>query len=118
MYDIDEKQDRNDIAASLDTGSPGSYEKYDAPPTPARQRIRRHFGLEIRDVNVDIVLLLCWFMTGLLDSTIYNGMRALAFSTHNGSCSLIFVCFVAAYRTFVSMQTGKSIERISQVSLG
>ncbi|KAI4148963.1 MAG: hypothetical protein L6R39_002636 [Caloplaca ligustica] len=47
-------------------------------------RWRRHFSVKVSNRNTDHVLLLCWFTTGLLDSTIFN-----------------------AYRTFVSMQTGK-----------
>ncbi|KAL8707391.1 MAG: hypothetical protein Q9220_007583 [cf. Caloplaca sp. 1 TL-2023] len=52
---------------------------------PTANRWRRHFGTKIENHNSDHILLLCWFTTGLLDSTIFN-----------------------AYRTFVSMQTGAS----------
>ncbi|KAL8948924.1 MAG: hypothetical protein Q9222_004928 [Ikaeria aurantiellina] len=51
---------------------------------PTASRWRRHFQTTIENRNSDHILLLCWFTTGLLDSTIFN-----------------------AYRTFVSMQTGK-----------
>ena len=36
-------------------------------------RIRRHFQDEVSSEWYDIVLLLCWFTTGFLDSTIFNG---------------------------------------------
>lgn len=53
---------------------------------PPRRRLRQHFSAKLKNNNTDYILLLCWFTTGLLDSTIFN-----------------------AYRTFVSMQTGNSL---------
>lgn len=52
---------------------------------PRGRHLSLYFQSALDNRNVDHVLLLCWFTTGLLDSTIFN-----------------------AYRTFVSMQTGRS----------
>ncbi|KAG8527345.1 uncharacterized protein KY384_007497 [Bacidia gigantensis] len=48
--------------------------------------LSRHFSAELSTRGSDIILLLCWFTTGFLDSTIFQ-----------------------AYRTFVSMQTGNTV---------
>lgn len=43
------------------------------PATPS-SRLRRHFQHDVQTEWADILLLLCWFTTGFLDSTIFNGM--------------------------------------------
>ena len=79
------------VAASLNKEMDGGLE---IPPAecPARvpekepgrtQRLRQHFAAEITTNHADILLLTCCFISGLVDSTVYN-----------------------AYGTFVSMQTG------------
>ena len=47
-----------------------------APPVSI-SRVRRHFQDDIRTEWTDILLLFCWFTTGFLDSTIFNGMLQL-----------------------------------------
>ena len=44
-----------------------------APPVTI-SRVRRHFQDDIRTEWTDMLLLFCWFTTGFLDSTIFNGM--------------------------------------------
>ncbi|KAI4276638.1 MAG: hypothetical protein L6R35_006203, partial [Caloplaca aegaea] len=51
---------------------------------PPKGLLKRYLSSNISSRKTEYVLLLCWFTTGLLDSTIFN-----------------------AYSTFVSMQTGK-----------
>ncbi|MDI1491561.1 MAG: hypothetical protein OHK93_002770 [Ramalina farinacea] len=56
-------------------------------PRSIVSRVRSHFDSEVpTTVGTDVLILLCWFTTGFLDSTIYQ-----------------------AYRTFVSMQTGNTV---------
>ncbi|KAG7002041.1 hypothetical protein G7Y79_00029g063370 [Physcia stellaris] len=52
----------------------------------SKSRIRRHFQDDVSKDWTDVLLLLCWFTTGFLDSTIFK-----------------------AYGTFVSMQTGNTV---------
>ncbi len=69
-------------------GYPTDLESFSPAATIVEQpqsRLRRHFASKVNYHHTDYVLLLCWFTTGVLDSTIFN-----------------------AYRTFVSMQTGQS----------
>ncbi|KAL8686018.1 MAG: hypothetical protein Q9218_007401 [Villophora microphyllina] len=56
------------------------------PTPPTARRIRAHFNASITTNHADILMLSCCFISGLVDSTIYN-----------------------AYGTFVSMQTGNTI---------
>ncbi|KAI4168753.1 MAG: hypothetical protein LQ348_007441 [Seirophora lacunosa] len=53
---------------------------------PRRGSVTRYFNSNLSSRNTEHILLLCWFITGLIDSTIFN-----------------------AYRTFVSMQTGNTM---------
>ncbi|KAL8644706.1 MAG: hypothetical protein Q9210_007117 [Variospora velana] len=53
---------------------------------PPKGLLRRYLSSNISSRKTEYVLLLCWFTTGLLDSTIFN-----------------------AYSTFVSMQTGNTM---------
>lgn len=70
-----ELQLSSELSESLDASTPASYEKGDAASIPSsRELVSRYFRTEIRKTNVDVVVLLCWFMTGLLDGTIFNGM--------------------------------------------
>ncbi len=74
MFDMDDKQLCNELPESLDASTPASYEKDDAASISGREFMSQYFGTEIRKTNVDVVVLLCWFVTGLLDGTIFNGM--------------------------------------------
>ena len=74
MFDMDDKQLRNDFSESLDASTPASYEKDDAASISSREIVSQYFGTKIRNSNVDIVVLLCCFVTGLLDGTVFNGM--------------------------------------------
>lgn len=74
MFDMDDKQLRKDLPESLNASTPPSYEKDDAASISNRELVSQHFRAEIQKTNVDIVVLLCWFVTGLLDGTIFNGM--------------------------------------------
>ncbi|KAF6228693.1 hypothetical protein HO173_011712 [Letharia columbiana] len=53
---------------------------------PASDRLRSHLRQEVNTDHADLIMLTCSFISGLVDSTIYN-----------------------AYGTFVSMQTGNTI---------
>ena len=53
---------------------------------PASDRLRSHLRQEVNTDHADLIMLTCCFISGLVDSTIYN-----------------------AYGTFVSMQTGNTI---------
>ena len=64
----------NDFPGSLDTSSPGSFEKGESAPVARKERIRQYLIGEVRTQNVDFIVILCWFTTGLLDGTIFNGM--------------------------------------------
>ena len=44
-------------------------------PRRPKSWLRRHFQEEVTRDWTDVLLLLCWFTTGFLDSTIFNGMR-------------------------------------------
>ena len=46
----------------------------ESKPPIADSRIRRHFKDDVSAEWADVMLLLCWFTTGFLDSTIFNGM--------------------------------------------
>ena len=43
------------------------------PPSKQQSSLIRHLNAEISPVGVDALILLCWFTTGFLDSTIFNG---------------------------------------------
>ena len=43
-------------------------------PPVTDSRIRRHFKEDVSAEWADVMLLLCWFTTGFLDSTIFNCM--------------------------------------------
>ena len=49
-------------------------ETMESNPPIADSRLRRHFRDEVSAEWADVMLLLCWFTTGFLDSTIFNGM--------------------------------------------
>ena len=71
---------QSDGSASNEDGRPG-------PKTPAAMdRLRSHLRQEVATDHADLIMLTCSFISGLVDSTIYN-----------------------AYGTFVSMQTGNTI---------
>lgn len=103
MFDLNDKQLPNDFSESVDAGTPQSYDKDDAASISNRELVSLHFRTEIRKTNVDIVVLLCWFVTGLLDGTIFNGMTVYQHHTFTATR----LTPPPAYRTFVSMQTGK-----------
>ena len=42
-------------------------------PSKPQFSLARHFNAEVSASGVDILILLCWFTTGFLDSTIFNG---------------------------------------------
>lgn len=54
-----------------------ALEKGNAPsstPSKPSSRLRKHFQDDVQAEWADMLLLLCWFTTGFLDSTIFNGM--------------------------------------------
>lgn len=51
----------------------------------SKSRIRRHFQDEVTKDWTDLLLLLCWFTTGFLDSTIFKGMRESTAIPEQGS---------------------------------
>lgn len=56
----------------LDDLEKGQTSVSSAPVTDSR--IRRHFKDDVSAEWADVMLLLCWFTTGFVDSTIFNGM--------------------------------------------
>ncbi|KAL9096790.1 MAG: hypothetical protein Q9163_006420 [Psora crenata] len=68
------------------SSSPSLSPPNPTPPPSRRQRLRAHLAADVTTDHADILFLLCCFISGLVDSTIYN-----------------------AYGTFVSMQTGNTI---------
>lgn len=81
MFDMKNKQSSrelqlsSELSESLEASTPTSYEKNDAASTTSsRELVSQYFRTEIQKTNVDVVVLLCWFVTGLLDGTIFNGM--------------------------------------------
>lgn len=78
---IDLKRSQAAFPTDLESCSPAAT-IVERPPS----HLRRHFDSKINYNHSDHILLLCWFTTGILDSTMFN-----------------------AYRTFVSMQTGKNL---------
>ena len=73
MSDNDVKQPPKDLSGSFEIASPASYEKGNIAPQGKRERLRQHLCDDVRTKHVDYVVLLCWFVTGLLDGTIFNG---------------------------------------------
>ena len=74
MSDYDGKQSPpKDFSASFELASPASYEKGEIAPQSKRERLWQHLCDDVRTKHVDYVVLLCWFVTGLLDGTIFNG---------------------------------------------
>ena len=69
--------------ASLDDVEKGQSVNI-SPRTP-KSRIRRHFQDEVNRDWTDVLLLLCWFTTGFLDSTIFTGMRESTAIPERGS---------------------------------
>ncbi|KAL8727034.1 MAG: hypothetical protein Q9166_006332 [cf. Caloplaca sp. 2 TL-2023] len=67
-------------------GTPLEKPGISQPPQTLLQRCRTHLTAEISTAHADILFLWCCFISGLVDSTIYN-----------------------AFGTFVSMQTGNTI---------
>lgn len=45
--------------------------------TKSGSRLRRHFREDIQTEWADVLLLFCWFTTGFLDSTIFDGMAIM-----------------------------------------
>lgn len=74
MFDVKDQQSRNEFPESLETSIPASFAKDDAALPSSKETASQYFCTEIRDTNVGIVVLLCWFVTGSLDGTIFNGM--------------------------------------------
>lgn len=66
---VDESPEQTVSLDALEKGHAASI----SPPTSI-SRVRRHFRDDIRTEWTDILLLFCWFTTGFLDSTIFNGM--------------------------------------------
>ena len=65
-------RDSPDSSVNLD-----ALEKGDTPsktPSKPSSRLRTHFQDDVQTEWADMLLLLCWFTTGFLDSTIFNGM--------------------------------------------
>ena len=62
-----------DQSVSLDALEKGHTASKSQPTTVSR--VRRHFRDDIRTEWTDMLLLLCWFTTGFLDSTIFNCKR-------------------------------------------
>ena len=60
--------------ASLDALEKGHIEAI-TPATPS-SRLARHFRDDVKTDWTDMLLLLCWFTTGFLDSTVFNGMTS------------------------------------------
>lgn len=70
--------------------------------TKARSSFLDKFSEDLDPRYVYLPLLLCCFVTGLTDGTLYNGMwlENLPFENHMANVLI-------AYGTFVSMQTGR-----------
>ena len=66
---VDESPEQTVSLDALEKGHTASL----SPATPV-SRVRRHFRDDVRTEWTDLLLLLCWFTTGFLDSTIFNGM--------------------------------------------
>lgn len=69
--------------ASLDDVEKG--QSVNISPRTSQSRIRRHFQDEVTRDWTDVLLLLCWFTTGFLDSTIFTGMRESTAIPERGS---------------------------------
>lgn len=74
MSELDKKQASNEFPDCLNTSSSPSFEKGEASSTTQTERVREHLQGEVHNNYVDVVIILCWFVTGLLDGTIFNGM--------------------------------------------
>lgn len=74
MADSNSKEDYDDSPTITGTTSPACSNQIsrDRPPS-SRELLQQHFQEEVGDHNVDLIVLLCWFVTGLLDGTIFNG---------------------------------------------
>ena len=90
------------LRGSITLDDPEKGEILSIPSSTRKSRIRRHFHDEVSRDWADVVLLLCWFTTGFLDSTIFNGMLG---SSHRWRNTLTKRS-MSAYGSFVSMQTG------------
>ncbi len=62
---------------------------------------KRYLHAEVSNKHTDLLMLACCVISGLSDSTIYNGMLCSSF--YRG---WMLILSMAAYGTFVSMQTG------------
>lgn len=89
----------NSDAEKLESQTAPSSEE-SVPTVSVRQRLNTHFSSTIETKTGYLPLLICCFVTGLTDGTLYNGMMFVFVRI-----MLIFV----AYGTFVSMQTGNTI---------
>ena len=61
----------------LEAGIPSTTAARGADDNKPTAVIRRHFNAELSPRGADIILLLCWFTTGFLDSTIFQGEPAV-----------------------------------------
>ena len=72
-------------------------------PLISQPSLIRHLNDEVSTRGTDILVLLCWFTTGFLDSTIFNGKTFLPI------VQMLPLTSDLAYRVFVSMQTGNTV---------
>lgn len=66
-------------------------------------RLSLHFSTNVSTDHADVLLLSCCFISGLVDSTVYDGISLGLLVV----VELLTSVLVPAYGTFVSMQTGK-----------
>ena len=64
---VDESPEQTVNLDALEKGQAASIS-----PLTSISRVRRHFRDDIRTEWTDMLLILCWFTTGFLDSTIFN----------------------------------------------
>jgi hypothetical protein len=57
----------------------------DATKPSSGVRLRRHLETEVNTHHADLLLLVCCFLSGLVDSTIYNGMVVMGSKAAAGS---------------------------------
>ncbi|KAI9845979.1 MAG: hypothetical protein M1837_004385 [Sclerophora amabilis] len=74
-------------------------------------RLRQHLRAEVSSGHADILLLWCCLISGLLDSTVYNGMLSVFLPglARRATADLWIFTSMIALGTFVSMQTGNTI---------
>ena len=79
-----EKQDAQ-FSPISSSSSQNDVEKGDVSSIESLQQsaFSRYFKAEIDPKGIDIAIVLCWFTTGFLDSTIFNGKPAVVCPTEN-----------------------------------